>query len=112
MAQKGYDAHMVMYIGTRTYDVSLDREFQKHLSRVSHKHEVIDQGKCKKQASKINWLEREYNVQEEADVYHKDVKMFCNKNHFPTIEFCVPHTKQYGVRGFSNHYHMIFDLKL
>ena len=42
---KGYDTQMVMHNGTHTYDVSLVKEFQKHLSNVAQKHEVIDQGK-------------------------------------------------------------------
>ena len=36
---------MVMHTGTRKFDVSLDREFQKHQYNASKKHGVIDQGK-------------------------------------------------------------------
>ena len=39
---------MVMHTVTHTSDVSLDREFQKHLSNASRKHEATDQGKYKK----------------------------------------------------------------
>ena len=45
---KSYDTHMVMHTGTRTSDVSLAREFQKHLSGAAHKYGVIDQVKYKK----------------------------------------------------------------
>ena len=38
--------------------------------------------------------------------------MFCNKNQFPSLEFCGPHTKPQGDGGFSKHYHMRFDPKL
>ena len=45
---KGYDTHMVMHTGTCASDVSLAREFKKHLSNETHKHGVIDQVKYKK----------------------------------------------------------------
>ena len=54
----------------------------------------------------------EYNVQNDADVAHKYVKIFFNKNQFPSLPFCGPHTKPHGVRGLSKHYHMRFDTKL
>ena len=54
----------------------------------------------------------EYHVQNDADVAHKDVKLFCNTNQFPSLPFCVPHTKPHGVRVLSKHYHMLFDTKL
>ena len=34
-------------------------------------------------SSKRKWTEREYHVKEDADVAHKYVNMFCNKNQFP-----------------------------
>ena len=40
-----YYTQMVIHTGTRTSDVSLASEFQKHLYTVAHKHGVIDQGK-------------------------------------------------------------------
>ena len=43
--EKRYYTQMVMHTGTHTYDVSLAREFRKHLSNASLKHIVIDQGK-------------------------------------------------------------------
>ena len=45
-------------------------------------------------------------MQENYDIAHKDVKMFCDINQFPFLVFCVPHQKLHGVRGFVNHYHM------
>ena len=42
---KGYNIQMVMHTGTRTSDVSLANEFQKHLSNAALKHGVIYQGK-------------------------------------------------------------------
>ena len=45
MGAKRYDTKMVMHTVTRTSDVSLAREFQKHMSHVERKYGVIDQGK-------------------------------------------------------------------
>ena len=42
---KIYDTQMVMNNGTHTSDVSLDREFQKHLSNAARKNGLIDQVK-------------------------------------------------------------------
>ena len=107
-----YDTHTVMHTGTRTFDVSLTSELQKPLYTAARKHGVIDQGKYKKQANKQKWTKREYHVQNDADIAHKDVKMFFNKTQFPSLPFCCPHTKPHGVRGLSKHYHMRFDPKL
>ena len=62
--------------------------------------------------SKQKCTEREYHVQNDADIAHKYVKMFGNTNQFPSFSFCGTHTKPHGVRGFSKHYHMWFDPKL
>ena len=45
---------------------------------------MIDQAKYKK-ASKRKWKDTEYRVQEDHDVAHKDVNIFCNTNQFPSI---------------------------
>ena len=45
---KGYDTHMVIHTISHTSDVSLAREFQKHLSNAERKHGVIYQDKLKK----------------------------------------------------------------
>ena len=29
------------------------------------------------------WIDRQYPVQDNADVEHKELKMYCNKNIFP-----------------------------
>ena len=42
----------------------------------------------------------------------KDVKMYFNKNQFPTLPFCGPHSKPHGAGGISKHYHLRFDTKL
>ena len=38
--------------------------------------------------------------------------MFYDTTQFPSLKYCGPHTKPHDIRGFSNHYHMRFDLKL
>ena len=58
------------------------------------------------------WTDREYRFQDNADVAHKYVKIYCNKNKFPTLLFCVPHSKPHGARVLSYHYQLHFDPKL
>ena len=58
------------------------------------------------------WTGRQYHVQDNADVEHKYVKMYCNINQFPELSFFGPHSKPHGSRGLSKHYHLRFDLKL
>ena len=58
------------------------------------------------------WTDRQYHVQDNSDVEHQDVKMYCNINQFPELSFCISHYKPNGVRGLSKHYHLSFDPKL
>ena len=62
--------------------------------------------------SKRKWIDREYHAQDNADVSHKDVKMYCDTNQFPALKFGVPHPNNHGARGLSKHYHLRFDTKL
>ena len=57
-------------------------------------------------------IDRQYHVQDNADVSHQDVKMYCNTNQFPELSFSGPHSKPHGTRGLSKHYHLSFDPKL
>ena len=57
-------------------------------------------------------IDRQYHVQYNAAVAHKDLKMYCNTNQFPALPFCVPHSEPHGARGLSKHYHLRFDPKL
>ena len=61
---------------------------------------------------KRKWTEREYHVQDNTDVAHKDVEIYCDTNQFPALSFCGPHPKLCGARGLSKHYHLRFDPKL
>ena len=36
------------------------------------------------------WTDRQYHVQDNADVEHKDVKMYCNTNKFSELSFYGP----------------------
>ena len=58
------------------------------------------------------WIDRQYHVQDNADVEHQDVKMYCNTNQFPASSFCGPYLKPHGARGLSKHYHLHFDKKI
>ena len=63
-------------------------------------------------SSKRKWTDREYHVQDNSDVAHKEVKMYCDTNQFPTLTFCVPYQKPHSSMGLSKHYHLRFDPKL
>ena len=58
------------------------------------------------------WIERKYHVQDSSDVSHQDVNMYCNTNKLLKLSFCGTHFKYNGARGFSKHYHLLFDPKL
>ena len=72
-----------MHTSTEKYDVSLAKEFQEHQTKKHHKDGVIDQVKYKKQFTERKWTDRQYHVQDNADVEHQDVKMYCKTSHFP-----------------------------
>ena len=42
----------------------------------------------------------------------KDVRLYCDRNQFPALTFCGPHSKPHGTRWLSKHYHLRFDPKL
>ena len=104
-----FDSHILMHSCTQKQDVSLAKEFQKHLSKDDRKHGFIDQGKYSKRYSKITWKDREYHVQYNYDVSHKDVRIYCDTNKFQTLPFCGSHPKTHGARGLGKHYHIRLD---
>ena len=53
--------------------------------------------------------DREYHVQDNADVAHKYVKIYCDTNQFPALPFCGSHPKPRRARGLGKHYHIPFD---
>ena len=58
------------------------------------------------------YADRQYHVQDNADVDLKDVKMYCNTNQFPVLSFSGPYSKPHGARGLSKNYHLRFVTKL
>ena len=60
-----------MHTGNQKYDVSLAKEFQEHLKKKHRKDGVIDQRKPKKMFMKKKWTDRQYHVQDNADVSKK-----------------------------------------
>ena len=56
--------------------------------------------------------ERQYHVEDNSDVEHQDVRMYCNKSQFLVLSFCVLHSKRHSARRFSKHYHLCFDPRL
>ena len=58
------------------------------------------------------WTDRQYNVQDNADVAHKYVITYCNTNKSPALPFCGPYSKPNGARELSKHYNLRFDPKL
>ena len=107
-----YDPQMQTHAGNQNNDVSLAKEFQQHLTKDHCKNGVIDQGKCKKTFSERKWTDRHYYVQDNSDVAHKYVKIYCNTNQFPELPFSGPHSKPHSTRETSKHYHLRFDRKL
>ena len=76
------------------------------------KRGVIDQVKYRKRSIKVKFTDIEYNVQDNADVTHKDVEMYCDTNKFPTLQFCGSHPNPHGSRELGKHYHLCFDPNL
>ena len=101
-----------MHTITQNNDLSLDKQFQQNLSKVHRKNKFIDQVKCKKMLNEIKSTDREYHVQDNADVEQKDMKMYCNTKRFPALPFCGPYSKHHGAREFRKHYHLRFNPKL
>ena len=58
------------------------------------------------------FTDRHYHVQDNADIEHQYVKMYCNTNQFPWLSFYGQHSKPHGKRGLSKHYYLSFDPKL
>ena len=58
------------------------------------------------------WTDRQYHIQDNADVAQKAVKFYCDTNQFPTLPVCGPHPKPHGARGLSKNHHLCFDPKL
>ena len=78
-----------MHYFTQKNYVSLAKQSPKHLSMENCKHGVIDKGKYRKISSKRECKYIEYHVQDNDDVAHKDVKMYCDTNQLPTFQITL-----------------------
>ena len=72
----------------------------------------MDNGKHKNGQVKKKVTNREYPVQNNKDVEHQNVNLYCTRNQFPIFPFCGPNNKPHGVRGLSKHYHKSFYQEL
>ena len=72
---KTFDSQIIMHYCTLKQYVSLHKEFQKHMSKEHRKHGVIYQGNYRKISSKRKFIDKEYHVQDNADVAQKYVKV-------------------------------------
>ena len=106
-----FDSHIQIYTGTQKYDVSLAKESQKHLKKSTAKMVSLIKENTKILMER-KWTDRQYHIQDNSDTEHKYVKMCCNKNKFPKLSFCGPHSKPHGARGLNKNYHLHFDQKL
>ena len=57
-------------------------------------------------------IDREYHVQDNDDVAHKYVRIYCDTNQFPALPFCGSHPKPHGETCLSKNYHLQFYPKL
>ena len=53
-----------------------------------------------------------FHYQDNADVAHKEVNIYCETNQFPALPFCGLHPNPHLSRGLINNYHLRFDPKL
>ena len=65
-----------------------------------------------KQFMEIKCSYRQYHVQDNSDIAHQYVRMYCNTNKFTELPFCGPHSKPHSSRGLSKHYHFHIYTKL
>ena len=56
--------------------------------------------------------DRQYHVQDNADVAHQYVRIYYNTNQLSALPFCGTYSKPHGTRGLSKNYHLRFDPKL
>ena len=94
-----FDSQIQMQTGNQKDDVSLVKEFQHYLTKEYCKNSVFYQGGNNKRFVEIKWTDRQYHFQNNADVAHQYVIMYCNTNQFPELPFCVPYYKPHGARG-------------
>ena len=85
-----FDTKMSVHTATQNTEAVLALEFQKHFSNAPHKHGILDHGIHTKISSKQKWTDIEYHVQNNKDVEHQYVKVYCVTNHFSELQFIGP----------------------
>ena len=68
-----FDSQMQMHTGNQKDDVGFSKEFQHHMTKEHRKNGVFDWGKNNKRFMERKWTDRQYHVQDNADVSHQDV---------------------------------------
>ena len=91
-----FDSHMQMNTVNQKYDVSSAKEFQQHITKDHRKNGVFGQVKYNKISMERKFTDIQYHVQDNPDVAHQYVRMYCNTNQFPALPFRVPHYKPHG----------------
>ena len=82
------------------------------MSKDNCENGFIDDVKYREIYSKRRQTDRQYHVQDDADVEHKDVKMSFDTNQLPTLPFCGSYPNPRGAMGLIKHYYLRFDPKL
>ena len=78
---KIFEKQILMHSCTPKKDVSLAKEFQKHLSNDYRKHGVIYQGKDRKRASKRKCTDREWHLQ----ALYVSINVYCSNSRIKNI---------------------------
>ena len=94
-----FDYQMQINTSNQKNDVSLSKQFQQHLTK-EHFAKILSLiRENEKLFMEIKWTYRQYHVKYNADISHKDVKMYCDTNQLPSLSFCGPHYKPHDARG-------------
>ena len=72
----------------------------------------VIRGGGNKQFMERKWTDIQYHVQDNADVSHQDVRIYCNTNQFPEWPFGGTHSKTRGARRLIKNYHLRSDTKI
>ena len=80
-----FDSQIQIHTGTQKYDVTLFKEFQHFLKKSTANMVSLIRENTKRRFIKIKWTDRQYHVQDNADVEYKYVKMYCKTNQFPEL---------------------------
>ena len=80
-----FDSQMQMNTVNQKYYLSLAKEFQHYPKKEHRKNGVIDHGKYKKIFMERKLTDRKYHVQNNTDVAHQDIRIYCNINQWPEL---------------------------